>query len=72
MTMIISDKHKAEFIRLAGELSPENLCCDGELSPAETRKKLARLKREWVALEARCGYRVSEDMVWRWHRKRGT
>lgn len=50
--------------RLAGELSPENLCCDGELRGAALRTKHRRLLKEWAAHEAVIGRKVSETEIW--------
>jgi hypothetical protein len=55
----------AEFNRLSNELSPENLCCDGELPPAAVRRKHKALMKEWAALEKKAGCKVSEDDVYR-------
>jgi hypothetical protein len=42
-TDLLLERHKTELAdRLAGALSPENLCCDGELRGAKLRTK-ARL-----------------------------
>lgn len=54
------------FMRLASELSPENLTCDGELSSSEVRLKQERIKTEWAALERRYGSPVNESDVWGW------
>lgn len=43
------------FGMLEGELSPENLCCDGELSHARVRVKATRLNGAVKDLE-RLGY----------------
>lgn len=45
---------------LAGELSPENLCCDGELSRTAVKQKLRELKAEWKEVEKKLGRKVSE------------
>lgn len=37
---------------LEGDLSPENLHCDGEISPAEAEKKYRYLNKVWNQLEA--------------------
>ncbi len=57
---------KEGFQRVACNLSPENLCCDGELPMAQVRKRRAALNREWKALEQRVGRTVSEDEIWSW------
>ena len=57
---------RAELLReLEGELSPENLCCDGELSGHALRTKEAWLngaKEELEKLEAGCTYKSSTQI----------
>lgn len=52
---------KERFATLAGNLSPENLHWDGERSGSEVRKARAAIMREWRALEAQAGRKVSES-----------
>ncbi len=52
-----------DFDNLASRLSPENLCCDGELSRTQVNQRLAQIKREWKALEKELGRKVTEDEV---------
>jgi hypothetical protein len=49
------------FNSLACRLSPENLCCDGELSKTQVQKRFAQIKKEWKALEKEIGHTVTED-----------
>ena len=63
MSQELSEGLLERFDRVANELSPEWLTCDGELSRAEVRRKLKRLKAEWRALEAEAGRAVTEDEV---------
>jgi hypothetical protein len=60
----LSDEIKREFSRLVGELSPENLTCDGECSGAEVRRRRINITRQWKELERRAGLTVSEDQAW--------
>lgn len=55
---------KKGFVRLAGELSPENLHCDGEISVAAARSKERILRKEWAKLETAFGRPVSETEVY--------
>ena len=48
------------FERLRGALSPENLSCDGEASPAHIRRSLAEINGCWSELEARLGRKVQK------------
>jgi hypothetical protein len=43
------------------QLSPENLTCDGELSPKAVRRRYQLLKRELQTLFKVLGREVSED-----------
>jgi hypothetical protein len=56
-------KIRESFERLVCELSPENLCCDGELSKTQVRAKLAGIRREWKALEKLAGRKVAQDEI---------
>lgn len=57
----------AAFLHLACALSPENLSCDGELSRAAVARKYKGLMKQWKALEAKVGRKVTEDEVWTAH-----
>jgi hypothetical protein len=64
MTAPLSPEMLTKFVRLAGELSPENLMADGE-RPAAAAKRIERaIKVRWAALERELGRPVSEDEVW--------
>lgn len=60
----LTEKQQEAFLNLACALSPENLCCDGELSRAETNRRYRALMVKWHALEKGVGRKVSEDEVW--------
>jgi len=62
----MNSKIKEQFKDLACDLSPENLCCDGLLSPAQTRKRYKQIMKKWHELEKEVGHPVSEDDVWGW------
>ena len=53
------------FLNLSCRLSPENLTMDGECSRAEVNARHRRIMNEWKALEAKAGFGVNEDEVWR-------
>lgn len=57
---------KSKFLSLASQLSPENLCCDGELRGRALQAKARKLHAEWAALEKEAGRSVSEDETWAW------
>jgi len=52
-----------DFDGLSCRLSPENLCCDGEISRTQVNARLAQIKREWKILEKEIGHKVTEDEV---------
>ena len=52
-----------DFTGLVCRLSPENLCCDGEISQAEVNRRFRQIQKEWKALEKELGRVVSEDQV---------
>lgn len=60
------DECRAFFIQIVGDLSPENLCCDGELNQTQVRAKLKVLRAEWKELEAIYGQKVSEEEAENW------
>lgn len=51
---------KKKFVDLCGQLSPENLSCDGELSRSQVDARRAQINRQWRDLETQAGRRVSE------------
>lgn len=51
------------FVDLWAALSPENLTCDGEASPAHVRQRTQEIRTEWAKLEEQVGFKVSEDDV---------
>lgn len=51
------------LIVISSDLSPENLCCDGEISRTATNTKYRALKAEWREVENLLGRKVSEDEV---------
>ena len=52
-----------KFNELAGQLSPEWLTCDGELSNAQVRVRYAQLTKQWAALEKEFGIEVSVEDI---------
>jgi hypothetical protein len=60
---------KERFLSLSSQLSPENLCCDGELRGAALKRKEADLRRQWHELEKEAGQSVSEEETWAWHKE---
>lgn len=54
---------QTRFEALCNQLSPENLCCDGELSPAQVRARRASINREWRELEKEAGRKVTQEEI---------
>jgi hypothetical protein len=50
----------ADILGLYGDMSPENLTCDGELPLSQVRAKLGRIRRDLEGLFVELGRRVSE------------
>ena len=63
---MLTNELRSKFCDLAGELSPENLSCDGELSRWQVTVKERRIRKEWASLEKQAGRKVTEDEVWGW------
>lgn len=58
---------KKQFINLTGDLSPENISCDGMLSRAKIAAKRKAIMKQWAALEKQAGTKVSENEVYAWY-----
>lgn len=67
--MSITREHKSKFLGLACRMSPENVCCDGEVSMAQARRRMGTLRNMWSDLEKTVGRTVTEDEVWQWSRE---
>lgn len=50
--------------RIACDLSPENLHCDGEISVTAARLKARELNKEWKEVENLLGRKVSESEIY--------
>jgi len=66
----ITEELMNKFDGLACRLSPENLCCDCEISRAEVNQRHTQIKREWKVLEKKAGRKVSENEVLNWQIKK--
>jgi hypothetical protein len=60
----MTDTEKSELLtnlrRIDNRLSPENLTCDGELRPAEVRRRATILNRERRGIIAQLGYEPTD------------
>ena len=54
-----SNEMMEKFATLACRLSPENLSCDGECSPSQTRQRHVSIMSQWKKLEAQYGVKVT-------------
>jgi len=54
----------AEFDVIECNLSPENLCCDGEISVTQVRRRRISLEKQWANLEKRIQLKVSNSVFW--------
>lgn len=59
----LSDEKKQPFLNLLARLSPENLCCDGEISKHEVNQRYRQIMREWRILEVQLGFKVLQNEV---------
>jgi hypothetical protein len=55
-----------EILAVYGDLSPENLTCDGELPMSAVRARATSLRLKLRTLFAEIGRNVSEDEAYRW------
>jgi hypothetical protein len=62
----IGDTIQEKFAHLECLLSPENLCCDGELSKPAVDKKYKELRQIWRALEMEFGRAVTTIEACEW------
>jgi len=53
-----------------GELSPENLSCDGELSATRIKEKRIVLQRQLMGLQLALGRNISEEQAWEWEKSK--
>ena len=54
---------KQKFVALICRLSPENLHCDGEITPAQAQQRYRAIMAEWRTLEKQVGREVSEEEI---------
>jgi len=59
------------ILKCYGDLSPENLTCDGELPMTAIRQKKARLDRWLKHLQLALGRQVSETVIYNWYDQKG-
>lgn len=49
------------LMSLSCDLSPENLHCDGELTPAQAKEKYIEIMKAWRYLELKLGRSITEN-----------
>ena len=52
------------FFELSCRLEPENLCMDGEATPAQVRSRKGTIRKEWKTLEQAIGRKVKDRDIW--------
>jgi len=62
----MTDNQKQKLEALVNRLSPENLCCDGEISKTQVNKRYRKIMQEWREIEKEVGRKISEDEVETW------
>jgi hypothetical protein len=62
----VSKELRDKFSDLAGQLSPENLCCDGEAPMSYVRQRQREIAQQWAALEKVAGRKVSLHEAENW------
>ena len=56
----ITIKNWRRFMELDSEMSPEVVCCDGEISRTAAKRRYQALLNRWHALEREVGRKVDE------------
>jgi len=67
MAKLGKEKVMERLLGLAGELSPENLTCDGELTDRAVNSKYRAIMVKWRKYEVMLGKAISESEVWDWY-----
>jgi hypothetical protein len=62
----LTDDIKKKFSLLANELSPENICGDGEYTAAQANDRKERIMIQWWKLEDLIGMKVTPDIIEQW------
>jgi len=66
----IIDRHILQAIACCyADLSPENLTCDGELPPSQSRQRASALNRKLRGLFQAYGREVGEFEIYEWNKK---
>lgn len=57
---------KKQFLELQNQLSPENLCGDGEYTKAQSKDRHKEIMIQWWALEDKIGMKVNAETIEQW------
>ena len=57
---------KKKFSDMACELSPENLCGDGEYTQAQAKDRFKKIMTRWHSLEDQIGMKVNDEIINQW------
>lgn len=61
--MNMTEAQFQQFDKMTNELSPENLCCDGEISRAQANRRYRAIMVRWHKLEKEVGRKVTEEEI---------
>ena len=67
---LTEDQIMQVFANLSGQLSPENLACDGECSRAEVGRRYRAIMTTWHEMERKLGRKMSEGEVLQYSMKK--
>ena len=62
---------KEQFSDMACELSPENLCGDGEYTQAQAKDRFEKIMIRWHKLEDQIGMKVNDEIINQWEEENG-
>lgn len=54
---------RSQFEALCNRLSPENLCCDGEIPRSQVNIRYRQIRKAWKRLEREAGRTVSQEEI---------
>jgi hypothetical protein len=60
---------KDTFRTMANQLSPENLCGDGEYTNAQAKDRYKKIMVQWWKLEDQIGMKVNQEIIDQWEKE---
>ena len=61
---------KEKFSVMANQLSPENLCGDGEYTQAQAKDRFKTIMIQWHKLEDQIGMKITQETIDQWDNER--